>query len=74
MTNTPNYVCIDVSEASLDVALHPSGERDILVSDAAGIDTLVAHLRHVAPTLIVREATGVWEPPWCGRVSPPRCR
>jgi transposase len=63
MTNTPNFVGIDVSKAQLDMALRPSGERDMLVYDAAGIDTLVARLRHVAPTLIVLEATGGWERP-----------
>jgi hypothetical protein len=47
MTNTPNFVGIDVSKAQLDVALRPSDERDTLVYDAAGIDTLVARLRHV---------------------------
>jgi transposase len=58
MTHTPNCVGIDVSRAQLDMAL-----RDTLVYDAAGIDTLVARLRHVAPTLIVLEATGGWERP-----------
>jgi transposase len=58
MTHTPNFVGIDVSRAQLDMAL-----RDTLVYDAAGIDTLVARLRHVAPTLIVLEATGGWERP-----------
>lgn len=63
MTHTPNFVGIDVSKAQLDMALRPSGERDMLVYDAAGIDTLVARLRHVAPTLIVLGGTGGWERP-----------
>ncbi|HSL03924.1 MAG TPA: IS110 family transposase [Nitrospiraceae bacterium] len=63
MTDTPNFVGIDVSKAQLDVALRPSDEHDTLVHDAAGIDTLVARLRHIAPTLIVLEATGGWERP-----------
>lgn len=63
MTTTSNFVGIDVSKAQLDVALRPSGEQDTLVYDAAGIDTLVARLRQVAPTLIVLEATGGWERP-----------
>lgn len=63
MTHTPNFVGIAVSKAQLDVALRPSGERDTLVYDAAGIDTLVARRRPVAPTLIVLEATGGWARP-----------
>jgi transposase len=74
MTDTPNVVGLDGSQAQLDVALRPSDEHDTLVHDAAGIDTLVARLRHVAPTLIVLEATGEGSAPWCGHWLPPRCR
>ena len=63
MTDTPNFVGLDVSRAPLDVALRLSEERDTLVHDAAGINTLVARRRHVAPTLIVLEATGRWARP-----------
>jgi transposase len=63
MTNPPSFVGIDVSKAQLDVAVSPSGERDTLVHDAAGIDTVVARLGHVQPTLIVLEATGGLERP-----------
>jgi transposase len=63
MTNTPSFVGIDVSKAQLDVAMCPSDERHTLVHDAAGIDTVVARLGQVQPTLIVLEATGGLERP-----------
>ena len=66
MTNTPSFVGIDVSKAQLDVAVSPAGERDTLVHDAAGIDTVVARLGHVPPPLIVLEATGGLERPLVG--------
>lgn len=54
-----SYIGIDVSKATLDVARH-EGALQQLPNDAAGIVTLVAELRAVAPTLVVLEATGVY--------------
>ena len=53
------YIGIDVSKATLDVAVH-EGTRSQVANDGAGIATLVAHLGTASPTLIVLEATGVY--------------
>ena len=52
------FVGIDVSKATLDVAVRPSGEPWHAANDDAGIAALVARLRPLAPALIVLEATG----------------
>lgn len=57
------FVGIDVSRDHLDVAVRPSGEGWRVTQDEAGIVALVAHLRALAPTAIVLEATGGLEAP-----------
>jgi transposase len=57
------FVGIDVSKASLDLAVRPSGERLSLPYAPQALDPVVEHLRRLAPTLIVLEATGGWERP-----------
>lgn len=52
------FVGIDVSKASLDVAVRPTGEAWSTTSDEAGISALIKRLQALAPTLIVMEATG----------------
>ena len=52
------YVGIDVSKATLDVALAPSGEAWSVPNSAEGVQQLVKRLKELAPTLIVLEATG----------------
>jgi transposase len=52
------FAGIDVSKATLDVALRPSGEHWCSTNDEAGIAELVGRLRPLAPELIVLEATG----------------
>jgi transposase len=52
------FVGIDVSKASLDIAVRPAGAPRRFANDAAGIHALVAHVRERAPCLIVVEATG----------------
>jgi transposase len=54
-------VGIDVAKATLDVQVRPSEERWTVANDDAGIRTLVAQLRGVAPTQVVLEATGGYE-------------
>ena len=54
-------VGIDVSKATLDLALRPTGERWTLANDEAAIQSLVQDLRPRAPSLIVLEATGGFE-------------
>jgi transposase len=55
---SPIFVGIDVSKARLDVAIGPSGERESVVNDEAGIKTLLKRLGEIKPALIVLEATG----------------
>lgn len=57
------FVGIDVSRDHLDVAVRPSGEGWRVTQDEAGIVAVVAHLRALAPTAIVLEATGGLEAP-----------
>jgi len=52
------FVGIDVSKATLDVALRPSGKRWGVANDEAGIKHLTAELQQLKPTVIVLEATG----------------
>jgi transposase len=52
------FVGIDVSKATLDVALRPSGEHWGSPNDEPGIAELVGRLRPLGPQLIVLEATG----------------
>ena len=55
------FVGIDVSKATLDVHVHPSGRRACVPHTAAGRRRLVARLAKLAPTRVVVEATGGWE-------------
>ena len=54
-------VGIDVSKATLDVAVVPGGERWQVGNDEAGIGQLVAQLQQWAPERIVLEATAAYE-------------
>lgn len=55
------FVGIDVSKAQLDVAIRPTGEKESIANDKAGIKALVKRLAKIEPTLIVLEATGGYE-------------
>jgi transposase len=59
----PTACCvgIDVSKHHLDLAVHQQGRPLRLANDAAGISALIEHLRPLAPTRIVLEATGGYE-------------
>jgi len=52
------FVGIDVSKERLDVSMRPSGERESVTNDKAGIEVLIQRLRETQPSLIVLEATG----------------
>lgn len=52
------FVGIDVSKAQLDIAVRPSGVRESVSNDNAGIEALVKRLGEIQPSLIVLEATG----------------
>ncbi len=54
-------VGVDVSQATLDVAVNPSGEQWQLTNDDLGIEQLVERLRTLQPVRIVLEATGGYE-------------
>ena len=56
--DVPCCVGIDVANAQVDMALHPSGERWAVPNDAGGVVTLVERLQALHPTLMVWEAPG----------------
>jgi transposase len=58
---TARFVGIDVSKATLDVHVHPSGRRARVPHTPAGLRRLVARLAKLAPARVVVEATGGWE-------------
>lgn len=55
------FIGVDVSKAQLDVHVRPNGEQFTTSTDEAGLATVVARVRALAPTLIVLEATGGYE-------------
>lgn len=61
MEVVPIFVGIDVSKARLDMAVRPSGIKESISNDEAGIKALVERLGGIEPTLIVMEATGGFE-------------
>jgi transposase len=61
MTPSPCWVGLDVSKATLDVAVRPDGACWSVPNDEAGIAALVGRLRPLAPSLVVCEATGGFE-------------
>ena len=54
-------VGIDVSRASLDVAVHPTRDQWQVSNDPSGISQLVEQLTQLEPERIVLEATGGYE-------------
>lgn len=62
-STTSCFVGIDVSKATLDVALRPSDATWQTTNDEMGIAQLVARLQEQTVSLIVLEATGGWEMP-----------
>ena len=52
---------IDVSQAQLDVAVHPTGEQWHATNDETGFGPLIDRLRVLQPERIVLEATGGYE-------------
>ena len=61
--DTPVFVGIDVSKATLDVAARPAGETWTSANSPDGIDALVARIAALTPALVVMEATGRYEAP-----------
>lgn len=58
MSTSGSFIGIDVSKTQLDLAVHMTGKPWQIAYDAAGVKRVVKHLRTLAPTLIVLEATG----------------
>lgn len=58
---TKVHVGIDVSKATLDVAVLPKGNPFRVSNDEAGIDELATKIEGLAPALVVLEATGGFE-------------
>ena len=61
MSGPPCFVGIDVSKATLDLAVRPTGETWQVPNDDPAWPELVARVRALAPTRIVLEATGGYE-------------
>src|SRR3990167_7070853 len=61
MVSRPVFLGIDVSKATLDLAVRPSGETWQGPHDPAAMPALVTRVRAAAPALIVLEATGGFE-------------
>ena len=60
-TPIETFVGIDISKATLDVAIWQSDQYRKFSNDAKGIQELMAWLSELAPILIVLEATGGYE-------------
>lgn len=58
MKQKPVYVGIDVSKATLDIAIRPDNEHWTIGNTATAINKLVRRLKAFLPDLIVLEATG----------------
>jgi transposase len=63
MTTEAVFVGVDVSKASLDVGVYPTGEGWQVANDPEGIIDLVGRLQQLAPERVVLEATGGLEVP-----------
>ena len=58
MSQPQLFVGIDVTQAPLDIAVRPPGDRWAVSHDAAGIAPLVGRLQAIAPPLMVLDAPG----------------
>jgi transposase len=70
----PISVGIDVSKATLAVAVHPTGEQWLSETTPAALEHLVARLQTLAPTIVVIEATGAMSARWRRSVRRRTCR
>jgi transposase len=52
------FVGIDVAQATLEVAVRPTGESWQRANDEVAFGDLIERIRQLKPTLIVLEATG----------------
>jgi transposase len=56
-----SFVGIDISKATIDVAVHENKEHWAFTNDENGIKKLASLMRKVSPSLIVMESTGSYE-------------
>ena len=63
MSSVTLFVGIDVSQDTLDIAMRPTAATWQVANEATDISTLVTQLEAMAPTRVVREATGGFEGP-----------
>lgn len=66
---TACYVGIDVSKATLEVAILPTGECFAVSNDEAGIDELVGKLAELPQALVLLEASGGFERPVAAAIA-----
>jgi transposase len=69
MSSKELFVGVDVSKATLDVALGSDADVRSVSNDEAGVAGLADQLAKVAPTLVVMEATGGYESLLAGVLS-----
>ena len=74
MTQPGPVVGIDVAKAELVVAVRPGDARWRVPNDARGLARLRVRLRHLAPALVVLEATGGYERALSPPSRRPSCR
>jgi len=69
MTKAERFVGIDVAQATLEIAVRPTGDSWQVANDEVAFGALVDRLRELAPTLIVLEATGGIQLPVVGALA-----
>lgn len=63
MEDIAQVIGIDICKARLDLAVHPTGQRQSFCNDKSGIKALLKRAAEINPQLIVLEATGGLERP-----------
>jgi transposase len=61
MNATDVFIGMDVSKATLDVAVRPTGEEMSFANTEDGVAAMTDFIQSFSPRLIVLEATGGWE-------------
>jgi transposase len=69
MSKAERFIGIDVAQATLEIAVRPTGESWQVANDEIAFGALVDRLRELAPTLIVLEATGGFQLPVVGALA-----
>ncbi len=72
--NEEAYIGVDVSKATLDLAVAPSGEAAQFANDEAGVSEAVGWLKARRPVLVVMESTGGLEIPLYSALGAARVR